>query len=155
MIEFFENLGLFRSIFSGVAVGVCLAILLILIKIIFVLIVQSKFSLKIIEYPFKGIYFKRMIKLAPVFFYSPVVDNKNMNLTDAIKLEDKGWFKDAIENPLQLQDDSLVNKQNAPFIYFNPETMEVYGSFILMIGRKYQTKYFSAKLVEKVGSEKC
>ncbi len=26
--------------------------------------------------------------------------------------------------------------------------MEVYGSFILMIGRKYQTKYFSAKLVD-------
>ncbi|MFL1616211.1 hypothetical protein [Acinetobacter baumannii] len=149
MIDFFYNLGVFKSIGLGLGCGVIFALILMAIKTLIVLLTRSNLHIPFIELPFMAMYMKRVMKYTPVFYYSPVVDSKNLTLSEALKKEEKGWDNQSINNPLQLKDDDFITNRNLPYIYFNPETLEVYGSYIMVLSNKYKTKYFSAKLVLK------
>lgn len=139
---------------TGYVFGFLFLIILFLFKLsIRYLIDLNLKQLEFIITLFKYFSFRKIINRSSkdsIIFYSPAVDKKNINCNDLIKdisykkyLFKKTGKTNYLKNPLQIQDDDLIKNLDIPFIYYNPETLEVYGSFFTL---DEDVKYFKARL---------
>lgn len=134
------------TILYGYLSGFIVLLIIFIFKFIMAKIIELNLKkLDFITLPFKYFFFRKVNKISTVLMYSPVVDKKNISYLDALK-EDKQPVdpNSKLRKALQIQDDQLINRLNVPLIYFNPNTLEVYGSFFTF--EKENPKYFKARL---------
>lgn len=150
----------FLAILYGFFIGVGIILTKLLVKIIIFEINKDK----LVSNSFLSSFIRRNIlrglkKRTSVFVYNPSIDKKTINLTDFFnkKIKNQLLFNRRNEsfesfrlrykhNPLQIQDDDLINDLNVQFIYFNPKTLETYGCFIFLSEKTNKVSYYKGRL---------